>query len=49
MKYTIRRNGKVLCWSESPRCGYSVEELKTILAAGYEYFEGEKRVRRIQQ
>jgi len=43
--YTIRKDGKIIVSSSIPACGYSTDELKSLRAAGYDLYEGSKKVK----
>lgn len=43
--YTIRKDGKIIVSSSIPACGYSTDELKSLRAAGFELYEGNKKAK----
>lgn len=44
--YEIRKAGVVCCTSSLPGCGYTVQELRDLRAAGFELYEDGKRAKR---
>lgn len=46
--YEIRREGKTVCASPLPLCGYGKPKLREIVAAGYRYYVNGKMQRKIE-
>jgi len=46
--YEIRREGRIMCTSPLPMCGYDRSKLREILAAGYRYYVNGKMQKKLQ-